>query len=56
LQVAFFDGKSQALAFFNAPFLIRCSRAESGVESDVVFFVPGWASLDVTSVLALGFS
>jgi len=55
LQVTSFDGKRQSLAFFYATFLIRRCRAESGIESNVIFFVPGWSGFDVTSVLALCF-
>jgi len=54
LQVASFDGKSQAFALLGSALLVRRGGAEGGIESDVILFVPGRPGFDITSVLALG--
>ncbi|MCX7755156.1 MAG: hypothetical protein N2117_07905 [Anaerolineales bacterium] len=48
MQVAFFDGKSQPLAFFGTSRLIRRRRADGGIEGDVGRAV-GRARFDVAS-------
>jgi hypothetical protein len=54
LQVAFFDGEGQPLAFFDAAFLEGRRGSKGRVEGDVVGFIARGARLDVPSVLAFG--
>ena len=54
LQVASFNGKSQAFALLNSAFLVRRGRTKGGIEGDVISLVTGWPRADITSVFALG--
>jgi hypothetical protein len=54
LQIAAFNGKSQAFAFILAALLIGCRRADGGIEGDVIGLIARGTRTDITSVLALG--